>query len=131
MQKGENSFPEKGMELSTVLELLRIVRKEAEILKSHTPEVLLELLPRKQTLIYKLAKQIRALGERNSSVDESLRRYLREIYSTNERNRELLEQLLDYWGGLARVFASTIYGKEGIKAEEGSIFKGSRVDQEV
>jgi flagellar biosynthesis/type III secretory pathway chaperone len=102
--------------LDSAIELLEILRAEAEILKRFAGSELLALVPKKEFLVSELEWKLKSAGEAgvNSFADsDSLGGILDEIARLNASNGIFIEKSLSYWQGLMSIFVPTGYGPTG------------------
>jgi flagellar biosynthesis/type III secretory pathway chaperone len=105
--------------LATALELLEVLREEAEILKRFAGAELLALIPKKEYLVneleWKLESAKRA-GEGSFTVPGSFKALLGEIVKLNTSNGVFIEKTLSYWQDFLAIFSPPSYGPAGKKA---------------
>lgn len=102
--------------LVTALELLEILREEAEILKRFAGAELLRLVPRKEFLVSEMEWKLqsaREAGEGSFTASESFKVLLGEISQLNASNGAFIEKTLSYWQDLLSIFLPPSYGPAG------------------
>ncbi len=105
--------------IDTAEQLLAVLGREAEILKSFSAKDLLEVLPKKEFLTGDLARGVKAYGElkeRGEGLADTdpmrlrLRACLEAVGRQNETNRLFIESSLSFWGDLLEIFFPPSYG---------------------
>lgn len=105
--------------LATALELLEVLREEAEILRRFAGAELLALLPKKEYLVNELEWKLdsaRQAGEGPLTVSDSFKALLGEIVKLNTSNGVFIEKTLSYWQDFLAIFSPPSYGPAGKKA---------------
>jgi len=105
--------------LATALDLLNVLRNEAEILKRFAGPELLQLVPKKEYLVNELEWKLQSAkeaGEGFLPASDSFKALLREISELNASNGFLIAKSLSYWQDLLSVFLPQGYGPAGNKA---------------
>jgi flagellar biosynthesis/type III secretory pathway chaperone len=127
--------PFKSECLPTALELLAVLRQEAEILRRFAGAELLELVPKKEYLVCELEWKLKSadLAELGSiRASDSFKALLDEISKLNTSNGVFIEKSLSYWEDLLSIFMPPSYGPTGKAARRppGSL-KGMAFRREI
>ena len=102
--------------LATALELLEVLREEAEILRRFAGAELLRLVPKKEYLVSELEWKLqsaREAGEGFVPASDSFKALLGEIVKLNTSNGVFIEKSLSYWQDLLSIFSPPSYGPAG------------------
>ena len=102
--------------LATALELLEVLREEAEILKRFDGAELLALIPKKEYLVNELEWKLesaRQAAEGPLTVTDSFKALLGEIIKLNTANGVFIEKTLSYWKDFLALFLPPSYGPAG------------------
>jgi flagellar biosynthesis/type III secretory pathway chaperone len=105
--------------LATALELLEVLREEAEIIRRFAGAELLALIPKKEYLVNELEWKLesaRQAGEGSLTVPDSFKALLGEIVKLNTSNGVFIEKTLSYWQDFLAIFSPPSYGPAGKKA---------------
>ncbi len=105
--------------LTTALELLEVLREEAEILRRFAGAELLALIPKKEYLVNELEWKLesaRKAGQGSFTVPDSFQALLGEIVKLNTSNGVFIEKTLSYWQDFLAIFSPPSYGPAGKKA---------------
>jgi flagellar biosynthesis/type III secretory pathway chaperone len=105
--------------LATALELLEVLREEAEILTRFAGAELLALIPKKEYLVNELEWKLesaRHAGEGSFTVPDPFKALLGEIVRLNTSNGVFIEKTLSYWQDFLAIFSPPSYGPTGKKA---------------
>jgi flagellar biosynthesis/type III secretory pathway chaperone len=105
--------------LPTALELLEVLRNEAEILKRFAGAELLRLVPKKEYLVSELEWKLQSAkeaGEGSVPASDSFKALLGEIGKLNTSNGVFIEKSLSYWQDFLSIFSPPSYGPAGKKA---------------
>jgi len=108
--------PFKSEFLPTALELLAVLRQEAEILRRFAGAELLELVPKKEYLVSELEWKLKSAAKAEGGsikASNSLRALFDEISKLNTSNGVFIEKSLSYWRGLLSIFTPPSYGPSG------------------
>ena len=101
---------------ASALELLEVLREEAEILRRFAGAELLRLVPKKEYLVSELEWKLEAAreaGEGFLPASDSFKALLREISKLNTSNGVFIEKSLSYWQDLFSIFSPPGYGPAG------------------
>jgi flagellar biosynthesis/type III secretory pathway chaperone len=104
--------------LTTALELLEILREEAEILRRFAGAELLALIPKKEYLVNELEWKLESAkqaGECSLTAPDSFKALLGEIVKLNTANGVFIEKTLSYWQDFLAIFSPPSYGPAGKK----------------
>ena len=104
--------------LTTALELLEILRKEAEILRRFAGAELLALIPKKEYLVNELEWELesaRQTRQGSLTVLDSFTALLGEIVKLNTANGVFIERTLSYWQDFVAIFLPPSYSPAGKK----------------
>lgn len=105
--------------LATALDLLEVLRNEAEILRRFAGAELLQLVPKKEYLVSELEWKLQSAkeaGEGFVPASDSFKALLGEIVKLNTSNGVFIEKSLSYWRGFLSIFSPPSYGPAGEKA---------------
>ncbi len=105
--------------LPTALELLDVLRNEAEILSRFAGAELLRLVPRKEYLVSELEWKLQSAKEEGEGflpASDSFKALLGEISKLNTSNGVFIEKSLSYWQDFLSIFSPPSYGPAGKKA---------------
>ena len=105
--------------LPTALELLDVLRNEAEILSRFAGAELLRLVPKKEYLVSELEWKLQSAkeeGEGSLPASDSFKALLGEIVKLNTSNGVFIEKTLSYWQDFLAIFSPPSYGPAGKKA---------------
>ena len=105
--------------LPTALELLEVLRNEAEILKRFAGGELLRLVPKKEYLVSELEWKLQSVkeeGEGSLPASDSFMALLGGIGKLNTSNGVFIERSLSYWQDFLSIFSPPSYGPAGKKA---------------
>ncbi len=105
--------------LPTALELLEVLRNEAEILRRFAGAELLRLVPKKEYLVSELEWKLQAAKEEGEGffpASDSFKALLGEIGTLNTSNGVFIEKSLSYWQDFLSIFSPPSYGPAGKKA---------------
>jgi hypothetical protein len=105
--------------LATALDLLEVLRSEAEILRRFAGAELLRLVPKKEYLVSELEWKLQSAkeaGEGVLSASDSFKALLSEIIKLNTSNGVFIEKSLSYWRDFLSIFTPPSYGPSGKKA---------------
>ena len=105
--------------LPTALELLDVLRNEAEILSRFAGAELLRLVPKKEYLVSELEWKLQSAkeeGEGSLPASDSFKALLGEIVKLNTSNGVFIEKSLSYWQDFLSIFSPPSYGPAGKKA---------------
>jgi flagellar biosynthesis/type III secretory pathway chaperone len=105
--------------LPTALELLEVLRNEAEILKRFAGAELLRLVPKKEYLVSELEWKLQSAKEAEEGflpASDSFKALLGEIGKLNTSNGVFIEKSLSYWQDFLSIFSPPSYGPAGKKA---------------
>ena len=114
----DQNSPFKSECLPTALELLAVLRQEAEILKRFAGAELLELVPKKEYLVNELEWKLKSAGVSDLAAiraSDSFKALLDEITKLNASNGIFIEKSLYYWQDLLSIFMPPSYGPAGEK----------------
>ena len=109
--------------LPTALELLEVLRNEAEILKRFAGAELLKLVPKKEYLVTELEWKLQSAkeaGEGFVPASDSFKALLSEISKLNTSNGVFIERSLSFWRDFLSIFSPPSYGPAGKKAKRGA-----------
>ena len=109
--------------LPTALELLEVLRNEAEILKRFAGAELLKLVPKKEYLVTELEWKLQSAKEAGESfltASDSFKALLSEISKLNTSNGVFIERSLSFWRDFLSIFSPPSYGPAGKKAKRGA-----------
>lgn len=105
--------------LATALELLEVLRAEAQILRRFAGADLLALVPKKEYLVNELEWKLKSAGESRAdsfTVSDSFKALLGEISELNASNGVFIEKSLSYWQDLLSILSPPSYERTGKKA---------------
>jgi len=121
--------------LATALDLLNVLRNEAEILKRFAGPELLQLVPKKEYLVNELEWKLQSAKDAGGGflpASDPLKVLFREIDVLNTSNGVFMEKALSYWQDLLSVFLPQIYGPAGKKAmRPGCAPRGLAFEREI
>lgn len=121
--------------LATALELLDVLRKEADVLRRFAGAELLELVPRKEYLVCELEWKLQSAGDAEADSfgdSDSFRTLLGEIGRLNRSNGIFIEKSLSYWRDLLSIFSPPSYGPAGRAAKRPAFSpKGMALSREI
>jgi flagellar biosynthesis/type III secretory pathway chaperone len=106
--------------LPTALELLDVLRNEAEILRRFAGAELLQLVPKKEYLVNELEWKLQSAknaGDGFLPASDPLKALLCEIDQLNTSNGLFIEKSLSYWQDLFSIFSPPSYGPAGKNAK--------------
>jgi len=134
VSQGANS-PFKSECLPTALELLSVLRQEAEILGRFAGAELLELVPKKEYLVNELEWKLKSAGETQADLiraSGSLKVLLDEISKLNTSNGIFIQESLSYWQDFLSIFLPSSYGPTGVAVKPPALaHKGTAFSREV
>ncbi len=99
--------------LPTALELLEVLRDEADILKRFAGAELLRLVPKKEYLVTELEWKLQSAKESEEGfvpASDSFKALLSEISRLNTANGVFIEKSLAYWRDFLSIFLPRSYG---------------------
>ena len=102
--------------LTSVLELLGVLREEAQILKRFAGAELLALVPKKEYLVTELEwklKSAREAGEDSFMGSDYFSGLLNEMIQLNASNGVFIKKSLSYWRDLLSILLPPSYGLSG------------------
>ena len=102
--------------LATALELLEVLKAEADALRRFSGAELLTLVPRKEYLVNELKWKLEAARESGRdafSDSEPFKALIKEITALNTSNGLFIKKSLSYWQALLSVFAPPGYDQTG------------------
>jgi len=102
--------------MNTAIELLEVLRAEAQILRRFTGPELLALVPKKEYLASELEwklKSAREAGTDSAKGSDSLRDILLQINRLNASNGVFIKKVLSYWRDLLSILLPPGYGPSG------------------
>ncbi|MGA2733654.1 MAG: hypothetical protein ABSG35_13830 [Syntrophobacteraceae bacterium] len=108
--------------LPTALELLEVLRNEAEILKRFAGGELLRLVPKKEYLVTELEWKLQSAKEAGGgflTASDSFKSLLSEISTLNTANGVFIEKSLSFWRDFLSIFSPPSYGPAGKKTRRG------------
>ena len=108
--------------LPTALDLLEILRNEAEILTRFAGSELLQLVPKKEYLVSELEWKLQSAkeeGEGSLPASDSFKALLGEIGKLNTSNGVFIEKSLSFWRDFLSIFSPPSYGPAGKKTRRG------------
>ena len=104
--------------LPTALELLEVLRNEAEILRRFAGAELLQLVPQKEYLVSELEWKLQSAREAGAgpfTASDSFKALLCEISKLNTSNGLFIEKSLSYWQDFFSIFSPPGYDPAGKK----------------
>lgn len=102
--------------LASALELLEVLKEEAQILRRFAGDELLALIPKKEYLVHELEWKLqsaRQAGAATFMASDSFKALIEEISRLNTSNGVFIEKSLSYWHGLLSIFSPPAYGPAG------------------
>lgn len=112
---GPNS-PFRSECLASALELLEVLKAEAQALRRFAGAELLRLVPKKEYLVSELKWKLEAAREAGTdtfSGSDSFKALLREIAKLNTSNGVFIKKSLAYWQDLLSIFSPPGYDQAG------------------
>ena len=106
--------------LPTALELLEVLRDEADILRRFAGAELLRLVPKKEYLVTELEWKLQSAKESEEGfvpASDSFKALFSEISRLNTSNGVFIEKSLSYWRDFLSIFLPPSYGPAGKKAK--------------
>jgi flagellar biosynthesis/type III secretory pathway chaperone len=107
--------------LKSAVELLEVLRAEAQVLRRFAGAELLTLVPKKEYLVSELEWKLASAKEAGAgsfTCSGALRDVLSEISQLNASNGVFIQKSLSYWHDLLSIFLPPSYGPSGKAAAE-------------
>ena len=126
----EHNSPFQSECLATALDLLDVLRNEADILKRFAGTELVQLVPKKEYLVNELEWKLQSAkeaGEGFLPASDSFKALLCEISELNASNGFFIEKSLSYWQDLLSVFLPKGYGPDGKAAKRPALSRRGMV----